>query len=71
MSDSAPREDAFEAIEITPSGTVVPELPAGMLAKAWMDEYSRPLTWVDLRAWLADVPEFTWADLTRWLGEAG
>jgi hypothetical protein len=71
MSDSAPPEDGFELIEMTPSGTVVPELPSGILAKAWMDEYSKPLTWADLRAWLGGVPELTWADLTRWLGEAG
>jgi hypothetical protein len=71
MSDTARPGDGIEATEMTPSGTVVPELPAGMLAKAWMDEYSRPLTWDDLRAWLGETPEFTWADLARWLSEGG
>jgi hypothetical protein len=44
MSNSMPPEDGFEAIEMIPSGTVVPEFPAGMLAKARLDEHSRPLT---------------------------
>jgi hypothetical protein len=52
MSNSVPPEDGLAAIEMTPSGTVVPEFPAGMLAKAWFDEHARPLTWADLRAWL-------------------
>jgi hypothetical protein len=52
MSNSVPPIDGFDAIEMTPGGTVVPEFPAGMLAKAWFDEHSRPLTWADLRAWL-------------------
>jgi hypothetical protein len=52
MSNSVPPQDGFEAFEMIPSGTVVPEFPAGMLAKAWLDQHSRPLTWVDLRAWL-------------------
>jgi hypothetical protein len=52
MSNSVPPEDGFEAIEMTPSGTVVPNFPSGMLAKAWFDEHSQPLTWAALRAWL-------------------
>jgi hypothetical protein len=51
MSNSVPPE-GFEAIEMAHSRTVVPEFPAGMLAKAWLDEYSQPLTWAGLRAWL-------------------
>ena len=51
-SNSAPPEDGFAAIEMTPSRTVFPEFQAGVLAKAWLDEYSRPLTWPPLRAWL-------------------
>ncbi|MGA3002842.1 MAG: hypothetical protein ABSE20_14000 [Acetobacteraceae bacterium] len=49
---SVPPEDGFESIEMIPSGTDVPEFPAGMLAKAWLEEHSQPLTWANLRAWL-------------------
>ena len=52
MSNSVPPEEGFEAIEMTPNGTVVPEFPAGMLAKAWLDTHSQPLTWAGLRTWL-------------------
>ena len=52
MSDSTRPADGNETIEIIPSGTIVPESPAGMLAKAWLEQHSQPLTWVDLRAWL-------------------
>jgi hypothetical protein len=55
MSNSTSPEDGFEAVEMTPSGTVVPEFPAGMLAKAWLDAHLRPLTWADLRAWLSEA----------------
>jgi hypothetical protein len=46
-------------------------MPAGDIADAWFDEYSRPLTWDDLTSWLNETPKLTWADLTKWLGEAG
>jgi hypothetical protein len=48
MPNSAPPRDGLEAIEMTSSGNVVPEFPAEMLAKAWLDEHSQPLTWADL-----------------------
>jgi hypothetical protein len=54
MSDSALPEDGIEATEMA-RGTVGPEPPAGMLAEAWLAQYSQPLTWADLLAWLGEA----------------
>ena len=49
----------------------------GDIANAWHAEFSRELTWPDLRASLGEVAQstgevtrLTLADVTRWLGEA-
>ena len=53
-------------------------IPRGDIDNAWRAEFSRELTWADLRAWLSDVaqstgevPRLTLAGVTRWLGEPG
>ena len=58
-------ENSGQAQETTQGST-----PAGDIAEAWFEKYSRPLTWPDLKRWLED-PDLTWSDLTNWLGEAG
>jgi hypothetical protein len=37
-------------------GVAETELPAGIIAKEWLDKFSK---------------ELTWAELVRWLGDAG
>jgi hypothetical protein len=53
-----PEWDTPRLVELVPSEkSVVPtELPAGIIAKEWLDKYSK---------------ELTWAELVKWLGEAG
>jgi hypothetical protein len=45
-------------VELVPSeeGAAPTGLPAGIIAKEWLDKYSK---------------ELTWAELVQWLGEAG
>jgi hypothetical protein len=47
-------DDSAKGTEIVPGEEG--SLPAGDISAAWLDEFSR---------------ELTWADLTKWLGEAG
>jgi hypothetical protein len=55
--DTSPECD-LATLEMTVSkdGKGITEFPAGALAKAWLDEYSRQLTWADLRRWLRESP---------------
>ena len=54
MFHVAPAKDSLEVAEMIPSNgwTFTAEFPTGAIAQAWMDEYSRQLTWADLRTWL-------------------
>ena len=58
MVRDAPVKDATRLVEMIPSGEGAAPIgfPAGIVAQAWLDEFSE---------------ELTWAELVRWLGEAG
>jgi hypothetical protein len=57
MTDDTPAAYGVNAPELTVSkgGNSIAELPAGVLAKAWLDQYSRQLTWIALRKWLLET----------------
>jgi hypothetical protein len=56
MSHSKPAENGFQVVEMNPSGTADAAFPAGAIAQAWLEEYSRQLTWADLKTWLRGSP---------------
>jgi hypothetical protein len=58
MFRDTPKGSTPRLVELVTSeeGAASTELPAGIIAKEWLDKYSK---------------ELTWAEMVRWLGEAG
>jgi hypothetical protein len=57
MVRDAPVKDTTRLVEMIPSGEgAVPiGFPAGIIAQAWLDEFSEELTWAELVRWLSEV----------------
>jgi hypothetical protein len=56
MARDAPIKDAIRLVEMIPSGEAATPLgfPAGVIAQAWLDEFSEELTWAELVRWLGE-----------------
>jgi hypothetical protein len=50
MPHPDPTESRLQAVRLFP----IAGLPAGEIAQAWLEKYSRRMTWADLTAWLRD-----------------
>jgi hypothetical protein len=46
-----------QLVEMIPSGEAAPPIgfPAGIIAQAWLDEFSEELTWAELVRWIGEV----------------
>jgi hypothetical protein len=50
MPHPDPPECRIQVVRMVP----IAGLPAGEIAQAWLEKYSRRMTWADLTAWLRD-----------------
>ena len=57
MVRGAPVNDATRLVEMIPSGEGAAPIgfPAGIIAQAWLDEFSEELTGAELLRWMSDV----------------
>ena len=56
MVRGIPEKDLRGAIEMIPIKIAVAAFPAGPIAQAWLNEYSRQIGWDDLKTWLRACP---------------
>ena len=57
MVRGAPKRNTHRLVELVPSeeGGTPTGLPAGIIAKEWLDKHPKELTWDELVKWLAEV----------------